>query len=66
MLSAIVEPALNFYSRELRASDRQEDKRQAKNLEKIKKDLIDFIRNVPFAIQSRFIVESDESVEEFG
>ncbi|MFI8555051.1 hypothetical protein [Psychrobacter sp. NPDC077938] len=64
MLSAIVEPALNFYSRELRTSDRQEDKKQAKNLEKIKKDLIDFIRNVPFAIQSRFIVESDESVEE--
>lgn len=64
MLSAIVEPALNFYLRELRTSNKQENKQQAKELGKMKDDLIAFIKNVPFAIQSRFLVEVGDNIEE--
>lgn len=64
MLSAIVEPALNFYLKSMKDSSDKADRDEAKEIGKIKQDLIDFIQNVPFAIQSRFIVESEQITEE--
>lgn len=61
MLSAIVEPALNYYISEMKASSNKEDREGIKSISKHKADLINFIKNMPFAIQSRFLVgDKDE------
>lgn len=64
MLRGVVEPALNFYLKEARTSTDKEERDDAKELAKVKDDLITFIKNVPFAIQSRFLVEENESIQE--
>lgn len=64
MLRGIVEPALNFYLREAKTSQDKAERDQAKEIAKVKEDLISFIKNVPFAIQSRFLVDNGNSVQE--
>lgn len=64
MLGSIVDPALNFYIKEMRSSNKKNERDQAKEISSMKKDIITFLQNIPFAIQSRFIVGEGESAKE--
>lgn len=64
MIRAVVEPALNLYLKDAKNSKDKSKRDEAKEVTVIKKDIVTFIENIPFAIQSRFIVEEDGNNKE--
>lgn len=71
MIKEMIEPAINFYYRELQSKinqvpnkvDKAEFQAELKELKDVKTDLIQFAKSVPFAIQGRFLVHNNDKNE---
>lgn len=61
MLKEMIEPAINFYVKDLQKTNTKESRAEAKDINSLKAEVIQFLRSVPYALQSRLLVRNQSS-----